>query len=126
MRDVKSSSSIKTSMEDGRKVVSTIDKAKIPDSRTFYNSFFYRTLLRKDGVRVKIYTRHPAMESYIEGRDQFVMDWSEGRIPMKGGIRTSKGKWVHPGFPKMDFVRRGIEAVQDELETLLTFKLGML
>jgi len=103
----------------------------IPADEKFFRSFRYEV---KDNV-VEIYSDWPWIEQITEGRRPYPMTWltqQEGisRVPMQGPrgtvlIRTTpalrQDAWIHPGFRKHNFLRRGYEKarrkIAKELET---------
>ena len=92
----------------------------IPASETFFRSFSYKV----DGNSIEIHSSWPWIEQITEGRKSYPMEWltrSSGvsRVPMAGKqpgtvlIKSTpgmlQGAWIHPGFRKNNFVRRGYE-----------------
>jgi hypothetical protein len=92
----------------------------IPASERFFQSFSYK--IKKNSI--EIHSDWPWIEQIIEGRKPYPMEWltrSEGisRVPMAGKqpgtvlIKSTpsnlSGPWIHPGFRKNNFLRRGYE-----------------
>jgi len=103
----------------------------IPGSVRFFDSFHYKTDPSKG--RVEIYSTWPWIEQITEGRRPYPMDWltqqaGVSRVPMKGPDGTvlirstpssAEGAWIHPGFKKHTFVRRGYEKARRKMVKLL-------
>jgi len=101
----------------------------IPDSERFFASFRFEV----SGSTVEVYSDWPWIEQITEGRRPYPMDWltrQEGvsRVPMKGPAGTVLIKstpatkaeaWIHPGFRKHNFVRRGYERARRKMEAML-------
>jgi len=101
----------------------------IPADEAFYKSFKFRTTEKT----VEIYCSWPQIEQITEGRRPYPMDWLTqqagiSRVPMKGPggtvlIKTtpasSEDAWIHPGFRKNNFLRRGYERARREMDTML-------
>jgi len=91
----------------------------IPASEKFFRSFSYEV----NGVSLEVSSDWPWISQIIEGRRPYPMEWltqQEGlrRVPMPGPggtvlIKTTPSQkrdaWIHPGFKKHNFVRRGYE-----------------
>jgi hypothetical protein len=102
----------------------------IPDDEKFFTSFRFEVV----GTAVEIYSDWPWIEQITEGRRPYPMGWltkQEGvsRVPMKGPAGTvlikstpaSKATaWIHPGFRKHNFIRRGYERARRKIEDMLT------
>jgi hypothetical protein len=105
------------------------DPEGIPDSEAFYKSFKFKTT----ETSVEIYCSWPFIEQITEGRRPYPMDWltrqaGVSHVPMKGSdgtvlIRTTpagpEDAWIHPGFRKNNFVRRGYERARHEMDEML-------
>ena len=101
----------------------------IPDDEAFFKSFSFKI----KGKTVEIHSSWPQIEQITEGRRPYPMDWLTqqagiSRFPMKGEdgtvlIRTtpttSDDAWVHPGFRKNNFIRRGYERGRREMDQKL-------
>lgn len=101
----------------------------IPDSEKFFESFRFEV----KGTTVEVYSDWPWIEQITEGRRPYPMDWltrQEGvsRVPMKGPAGTVLIKstpatkaeaWIHPGFRKHNFIRRGYERARRKMEAML-------
>jgi len=92
----------------------------IPASEDFFQSFSYEI----KGNSIEIHSDWPWIEQITEGRRPYPMEWltrAEGvtRVPMAGKqpgtvlIKSTPsvmdGPWIHPGFHKHNFLRRGYE-----------------
>ena len=100
----------------------------IPASPKFFESFYYEV---EDQV-VMLYSSWPQIEQIVEGRRPYPMNWllrQEGltKIPIKGPkgtvlIKTvpasSNNVWIHPGFRKHNFVRRGYERARRQMDEI--------
>lgn len=98
----------------------------IPADEKFFRSFSYQI---KDNV-LEIHSSWPWIDQIVDGRRPYPMEWltqQEGvtRVPMKGPggtvlIRatpaTPQEAWIHPGFRKHNFVRRGYEKARLKME----------
>jgi hypothetical protein len=107
------------------------DPEGIPRSVRFFDSFKYKTFLQKG--RVEVYSTWPWINQIIEGRRPYPMEWltqQEGlsKVPMKQPdgtvlIRTTPATkseaWIHPGFQKHTFVRRGYEKARRKMDKRL-------
>lgn len=97
----------------------------IPNTPKFFDSFSYEI----DDQTVVLYSSWPQIDQIVEGRKPYPMSWllkREGlsRIPMKGPkgtvlIKTVPSSptnvWIHPGFFKHNFVRRGYERARKQM-----------
>ena len=112
----------------------------IPKSMRFFDSFSYKIV----GNSVEVHSSWPWIDQIIKGRRPYEMDWlrrdgsarsgAVPRVPMKGStdtplIRTTPGmgsdgrqqpSWIHPGFKKHNFIRRGYERARREMDDLLS------
>jgi hypothetical protein len=99
----------------------------IPASEKFFESFSYKV----DGTSIEIHSTWPWIEQITEGRKAYPMEWltrNEGvsRVPMGGKqpgtvlIKSTpsrlNGPWIHPGFRKNNFLRRGYEKARRKFE----------
>lgn len=99
----------------------------IPVSENFFKSFSYKV----NGTSVEIHSTWPWIEQITEGRREYPMEWltrTEGvtRVPMAGKqpgtvlIKSTPGTtqkaWIHPGFKKHNFLRRGYEKARRKFE----------
>lgn len=98
----------------------------IPADEKFFRSFSYVV----KGNSVEIHSSWPWIDQIIEGRQPYPMVWltqQEGvsRVPMPGPggtvlIRTTpataRDAWVHPGFRRHSFLRRGYEKARRKME----------
>ena len=111
----------------------------IPKSLRFFDSFSYEIVRNT----VEIHSSWPWIDQIIQGRRPYEMDWlrrdssARGkpvpRVPMGGKsgpplIVTTPGldregrrqpSWIHPGFKKNNFIRRGYERARRQMDTLL-------
>jgi len=107
----------------------------IPASEDFFKSFSYRV----EGQRVLLVSTWPFIEQITEGRREYPMTWltqQEGvsKVPMKGSrpgtvvIKSTptspSNAWIHPGFRKHNFIRRGYERARREMDKLLADQVG--
>lgn len=107
----------------------------IPASERFFRSFSYRI----EGKRVLLVSTWPQISQITEGRREYPMTWltqQEGvtKVPMKGDrpgtvvIRTTPQSpddaWIHPGFRKHNFIRRGYERARKEFDKILADHVG--
>lgn len=102
----------------------------IPADEKFFRSFSHKV----DGTKIEVSSDWPWILQILEGRPPYPMEWltqEEGvpRVPMPGPggtvlIRTTPAQkqnaWIHPGFRKHNFVRRGYDKARrkfkDELD----------
>lgn len=112
----------------------------IPRSVRFFDSFSYKVV----NNTVEIHSDWPWIDQIIEGRPAYDMDWLrrdsaargdpinpaklnvEGRsrvifrttpgMGKDGGVQRS---WVHPGFRKHNFLRRGYEKARKKVDKML-------
>lgn len=115
--------------KQGNKPTATGRPEGIPGSVKFFDSFSYKIV----GKRIEIWSSWPWIEQITEGRRPYPMDWltrQEGvsRVPMKGPrgtvlIKTTptspRDAWIHPGFRKHNFVRRGYERARRKMDELI-------
>lgn len=101
----------------------------IPATEEFYKSFYYEV----DGTTVEVFSSWPLIEQIIEGRRPYPMDWLTrqkgiSRVPLKGPGGTvliksapasPEDAWIHPGFLKHTFIRRGYERARRQMDKLL-------
>ena len=88
---------------------------------------------------MELYSTWPQIEQIVEGRRPYPMTWltqQEGvsKVPMKGDrpgtvlIRTTpkspENAWIHPGFKKHNFIRRGYERARRQMNEVLSQRLG--
>jgi len=102
----------------------------IPRSVKFFDSFSYRI---KNGKSVEVLSNWPWISQITEGRSAYPMEWltqQEGvsRVPMPQDdgtvlIRTtpatSQDAWIHPGFRKHSFIRRGYDRARRQMDKLI-------
>jgi len=102
----------------------------VPRSLSFFDSFHYRL---GRGQTVEVYSTWPWIDQIIEGRRPYPMDWltqqaGVSRVPMKGPggtvlIKTTpagtQDAWIHPGFRKHNFVRRGYERARRQMDEMI-------
>jgi len=107
------------------------DQEGIPGSLGFFNSFKHRVLDQKQ--QVEIYSTWPWIDQIIEGRRPYPMEWltqqaGVSRVPMaqpdgtvliRSTPATGDKAWIHPGFKKHNFVRRGYERARQRMEETL-------
>ena len=99
----------------------------IPASERFFKSFRYEV----KGNSIEIYSDWEWIEQITEGRNEFSMEWltqqrGVSRVPMAGKqpgtvlIKSTPGgsqqPWIHPGFRKHNFIRRGYEKARRKFE----------
>lgn len=103
----------------------------IPGSVQFFDSFKYR--IHPGKSQVEIYSTWPHIAQIMEGRRPYPMDWltqqaGVSRVPMKqpdGTVlirstpATADSAWIHPGFKKHTFVRRGYENARRQMKKML-------
>lgn len=90
----------------------------VPDSDAFFQSFTYRIT----NGNIEILCDWPTIDALMEGRAPFPMSWltrekGVGVVPLKddhGDVifrmaPQMKDAWIHPGFQKHNFIRRGVE-----------------
>lgn len=102
----------------------------IPVSERFIRSFTYKVV----GTKVEISSTWPWVEQIIEGRPEYPMDWltkekGVDKVPMKSRTtgmvvirstpKSAKDAWIHPGFKKHNFVRRGFEKARKQMDKML-------
>ena len=101
----------------------------IPNDEDFFKSFKFRTTEKS----VVVYCSWPWIEQITEGRKPYPMKWltrqaGVSRVPMAGPggtvlIRSTPAKaqdaWIHPGFHKNNFLRRGYERARREMDKML-------
>lgn len=100
----------------------------VPASERFFKSFYFKI----EDETVVLYSSWPQIEQIVDGRRPYSMDWltkQEGvsRVPMKGPQgtvlvkttpATSQEAWIHPGFRKHNFIRRGYERARRQMDKL--------
>jgi hypothetical protein len=103
----------------------------IPGSVAFFDSFKYRVIAQKG--QVEIYSTWPRISQILEGRRPYSMEWltqqaGVSRVPMQqpdGTVlirstpATGGSAWIHPGFKKHTFVRRGYEKARRRMKKML-------
>lgn len=90
----------------------------VPDSEAFFSSFQYQVV----NGNVEIICDWPTIHALMEGKAPFPMSWltqekGMGVIPLQGDdgnvvfrMAPHQGnEWIHPGFQKHNFIRRGVE-----------------
>lgn len=101
----------------------------LPASERFFKSFYFKI----EDQSVVLYSSWPQIEQLVEGRRAYPMEWltrqaGVSRVPMKGPDgtilirttpRTPQEAWVHPGFKKHNFLRRGYERARKQMTKLL-------
>ena len=101
----------------------------IPASEKFFKSFYFKI----EHETVVLYSSWPQIEQIVDGRQPFSMDWltrqaGVSRVPMKGPQGTVLAKttpaspqeaWMHPGFRKHNFIRRGYERARRQMDKML-------
>ena len=101
----------------------------IPASEDFYKSFYYEV----NKTTVEVFSSWPQIEQIVEGRRPSPMDWltrqnGVTRVPLKGpggtvliksAPATPADAWIHPGFLKHTFIRRGYEKARRQMDQLL-------
>lgn len=105
----------------------------IPRSVEFFNSFKYRIKQGRNGKAIEVYSTWPWIQQVIEGRRPYPMEWltqqaGVSRVPMKQDDGTvlirstpvsADNAWIHPGFKKHTFIRRGYENARRKMKKLL-------
>ena len=103
----------------------------IPGSVAFFDSFKYRVNAPKG--RVEVYSTWPQISQILEGRRAYPMGWltqqaGVSRVPMvqpngtvliRSTPATADSAWIHPGFKKHTFVRRGYEKALRKMKQML-------
>lgn len=99
----------------------------IPASERFFDSFAYQV----KGNSIEIHSSWPWIEQITQGRKEYPMEWltrgaGVSRVPMAGKQpgtvlikstpATTQPPWIHPGFRKNNFVRRGYEKARRKFE----------
>lgn len=107
----------------------------IPADDKFFKSFKYRV----EGNRVVLFSDWPWIQQIVEGRREYPMSWltqQEGvsKVPMKGDRpgtvlikttpRSPENAWIHPGFKKHNFVRRGYQRARKKMDEILSKRIG--
>lgn len=101
----------------------------IPASETFFRSFYCAV----ESSTVVLYSSWPLIEQIVDGRRPYPMTWMtrpEGfsKLPLPQGdgtvlVRTTPGStrqaWIHPGFRKHNFVRRGYLRARRQMDDLI-------
>lgn len=105
------------------------DPEGIPRTLRFFDSFHYRV----KNNSVEIYSTWPWIDQIIKGRSPYPMEWltkqegvnfvpmqqPDGTVLIRSTPRMAKDAWMHPGFRKNNFVRRGYERARRQMaETL--------
>jgi len=102
----------------------------IPRTLDFFDSFSYRI---KDNKTVEVYSDWPWIKQISEGRPPYPMTWltqQEGvrRVPMKqvdGTVlvratpSSPEHAWIHPGFKRNTFIRRGYDRARRRMDKIL-------
>jgi len=103
----------------------------IPGTVAFFDSFKYRVFAQKS--LVEVYSTWPQIEQILEGRRPYPMEWltqqaGVSRVPMaqpdgtvliRSTPVTASEAWIHPGFNKHTFVRRGYEKARRRMTKML-------
>jgi hypothetical protein len=101
----------------------------IPASERFFRSFYFAI----EDSTVVVYSSWPQIEQVVEGRRPYPMTWvtaQEGftKLPMSQGdgtvlVRTTptsaRQAWIHPGFRKHNFIRRGYLRARRQMDQLI-------
>jgi hypothetical protein len=101
----------------------------LPDSKKFYESFSFRV----KGSTVEILSNWPTIDPILEGRDPYPMTWltqdkGVGIVPLidptnkvifRMAPANSAEAWIHPGFEKHNFMRRGVEKARAQMADLI-------
>jgi hypothetical protein len=112
-----------------RRSQGTDTRVGLPDTEKFFQSFSYRV----KGSVVEVMCNWPTIDALMEGRSPFPMTWlTRDKVPGPIPIHDPTGKiifrmapknpgeaWIHPGFEKHNFVRRGIEKARAEMAVVL-------
>lgn len=101
----------------------------LPRSERFFNSFSFQ--IENNGVSV--YSSWPQIEQLIQGRRRYSMSWltkdagvnivpmrdESGTVVLRSTPYSKQDAWIHPGFRKHNFVRRGYERARRQMDALL-------
>jgi len=85
----------------------------IPGSVRFFDSFHYKTDPSKG--RVEIYSTWTQQA----GVSRVPMKGPDGTVLIRSTPSSAEGAWIHPGFKKHTFVRRGYEKARRKMVKLL-------
>lgn len=97
----------------------------IPRTLRFFDSFGYRV----KNSSIEIYSTWPWIDQIIKGRSPYPMEWltkeagvnavpmrqPDGTVLIRSTPRMAKDAWIHPGFAKNNFVRRGYERARRQM-----------
>lgn len=98
----------------------------VSSSDAFFKSFHYEV---KDN-KIDIFSDWPWIDQILEGRKAYPMPWltkerGVDKVPFPGSAKTviirstpkyAREAWIHPGFRKHNFVRRGYEKARKKFE----------
>lgn len=101
----------------------------IPASERFFSSFYFAI----EDSTVVVYSSWPQIEQLVEGRRPYPMTWMTGqegftKLPMPQGdgtvlVRTTptsaRQAWIHPGFRKHNFIRRGYLRARRQMDQMI-------
>lgn len=94
--------------------------AGLPRGRKFLNSFKYKLVGRST---VKVVSNFPWVHLYVDGTTSFELSrqkrvnekyivplkLQDGSVIFRPAPLKSEGYWIHPGYARHTFIRRGIE-----------------
>lgn len=101
----------------------------IPVSERFFRSFYFAI----EDATVVVYSSWPQIEQIAEGRRPFPMTWvtqqngltklpmpqGDGTVLVKTTPVSSRQAWIHPGFRKHNFVRRGYLRARRQMDQMI-------
>ena len=101
----------------------------IPKDPKFYDSFKYRIVGQST---IEVYSTWPFIQQIIEGRDPYKMTWLTkkegvdkvpiidplGRVIIRSTPANENSAWIHPGFAKHTFIKKGYEMAKAEIKKM--------
>lgn len=92
----------------------------LPSGEAFFRSFSYRI---SGQSTVEIVSSWPTIDAIIKGRDPYRMTWltqdngvgivplqdEQGNTIFRFAPKNASTAWIHPGFARHNFIRRGVE-----------------
>ena len=103
----------------------------IPHSEAFFRSFGYRLSGRST---IEVTSTWPFIDELLSGRDPYPMTWltrargatvvplfqPDGRVVFRAAPLKLQDAWVHPGFARHTFLRRGIQKGREEMARVVS------
>jgi hypothetical protein len=101
----------------------------IPASERFFKSFYFAI----EDSTVVLYSSWPLIEQLVDGRRPFPMTWmtaqegftklpmpqADGTVLVKTTPSSARQAWIHPGFRKHNFIRRGYLRARRQMDRMI-------